>query len=277
MPVIRRFWQLLGALSALALIAWATLILPRRPSASRDWSKDHQRLARASFNGDSVHITDVRNFRYTTAAEYTPGWYDRSWDLRRLNSVWFIVTPFSTSFRGPAHTFLSFGFDDSSYVSISVEARREADETYGFVSGLLRQFEVAYIVGDERDLIARRALFDGGVAYLYPIETSQASMRRLFVDMLTRANALQQRPEFYNTLTSNCTSNLIHHVNAIVPGRVKSGIRTILPGYADAVAHDLGLIAAAGSLASVRDRFQINERAKDGTVDGTFSTRIRRP
>ena len=263
---------------ALALAgAWAAVALPRVPSKDRHWAGDHARLARATFMGDSVRVHDVRDFRYTAETTYTAAWYDRTYHLRDLTSVWFIVTPFSTSFRGPAHTFVSFGFGDTTFVSISVEARREVGEVYGLVTGVLNDFEVAYIVGDERDLIARRALFDGGEAYLYPIRATPEAMRQLFVDMLTRANAVQDRPEFYNTLTNNCTSNLIDHVDRIAPGRVRSGIRTILPGYSDAVALSLGLIDAEGSIERVRARYVINGRARRGTVDDSFSHRIRTP
>ncbi|MEO7964694.1 MAG: DUF4105 domain-containing protein, partial [Gemmatimonadaceae bacterium] len=221
-------WVALGCALA-STIAWGAIALPKSPSTKRPWAADHAKLARTDFLGDSVRIHDVRDFRYSAASQFTQAWYDRTYQLAELTSVWYIVTPFGSAFRGPAHTFVSFGFGDSTFVSISVEARREVGETYGLVTGLLRDFEVAYIIGDERDLIARRALYDGGDVYLYPIRATPEARRRLFVEMLERANALQQQPEFYNTLSNNCTSNLVDHVNRIAPGKVSSGIRTVLP------------------------------------------------
>ena len=79
--------------------------------------------------------------------------------------------------------------------------------------------------------------------------------------MVRRANALAARPEFYNTLTNSCTSNLVAHVNAIAPGRIPAGWRTLLPGYADEVALELGLIQGSASIDDARRRFRVNDRA----------------
>ena len=156
-------------------------------------------------------------------SRFTPAYDDRAYDLDKLESVWFIVTPFSTHWRGPAHTFVSFGFSDSQYVAISVEARREPGESYGPLTGLFKQFELIYVIGDERDLIGSRAAYGGYDVYLYPIRTTRERIRALFLEMLARSNALATQPEFYNTLTNNCTSNVVDHVNHIAPRRVPRG------------------------------------------------------
>jgi hypothetical protein len=88
---------------------------------------------------------------------------------------------------------------------------------------------------------------------------------------------LREAPEFYNTLTNNCTSNVVRHVNQIAPRTVPSGIKTILPGYTDEVAHRLGLIDSQLELAQARDRYLINSRAKRYLDDPAFSLRIREP
>jgi hypothetical protein len=103
---------------------------------------------------------------------------------------------------------VSFGFSDSQYVAISVEARREPGETYGPLTGMFKQFELIYVVGDERDLIGSRAVHGDYDVYLYPIRTTRERIRTLFLEMLARSNALATKPEFYNTLTNNCTSNV---------------------------------------------------------------------
>jgi Domain of unknown function (DUF4105) len=280
MPASRTRWLLAGMATAIVgwCLAWLAIVGPRRPLSQRRWAVDHARLAHADFLGDTaVRVHDVRDFAYVAETLYTPAWFDRTYDLRRLETAWFILTPFSTSWRGPAHAFVSFGFSDSQYVAISVEARREAGERYSMASGLFRGFELAYIVGTERDLIGRRALYDAGEVYLYPINTTPARARQMFVEMLQRGNAVQERPEFYNTLTNNCTSNLVDHVNRIVPGLVPHGYQTILPGYADELARALGLIADGGSMDSLRARYRINQRARAATGGVSFSEAIRRP
>ena len=264
----------LVAVAALIAIATGALTV-MRPRANRTWVEPHAVMARADVRGDSVHLQRLRNFSYTSEEQFTPAYYDRDYDLTKLETVWFIVTPFSRTWRGPAHTFVSFGFSDSQYVAISVEARREPGETYSALTGLFNQFEVIYVVGDERDLIGSRAVYGGYDVYVYPIRTTPARARALFTEMLARSNALASRPEFYNTLTNNCTSNVVDHVNHLVPHAVPHGIRTILPGYADGVAYSLGLIDNSISLDESRRRYLVNAQARRYATSPDFSRRIR--
>jgi hypothetical protein len=246
------------------------------PRTDRTWVPQQRVMARADTRGDSVFVHRLRNFSYTAEEAFTPAYDDRAYDLSQLESVWFIVTPFSTHWRGPAHTFVSFGFADSQYVAISVEARREPGETYSPLSGLFRRFELMYVVGDERDLIGSRAVYGGYDVYVYPIRASRERIRAMFVEMLARANALATTPEFYNTLTNNCTTNVVDHVNHIVPSAVPHGIKTILPGYADEVAYSLGLIDNSVSLEEARRRYRVNDKARQFATSPDFSKAIRR-
>ena len=259
-----------GATAALA-IRFAV----NEPTNDRVWAPEHAVMASADFRGDSVRIRQLRNFSYESATKFTPSYDDRSYDLSRLESAWFIVTPFSKQWRGPAHTFVSFGFADSQYVAISVEARREPSEHYAVLTGLFERFELIYVVGDERDLIGSRTAFDDYDVYLYPVHAPREKIRQLFVDMLERANRLRTHPEFYNTVTNNCTSNVVAHVNSITPRRVPHGIKTVLPGYTDEVAHTLGLIDTTIALDAARRKYRVNERARRFAGRPDFSLRIR--
>lgn len=261
----------------LLVAAFATAVAAKAPRSDRQWAPQHAVMTHADIRGDSVILHRMRNFTYTSEEEFTPAYVDRAYDLAKLESVWFIVTPFSTHWRGPAHTFVSFGFADSQYVAISVEARREPGETYGPLSGLFKQFELIYVIGDERDLIGSRAAFGDYDVYLYPIRTSRERIRALFLEMLERSNALATRPEFYNTLTNNCTSNVVDHVNHIAPHAIPHGIKTILPGYADDVAYSLGLIDNSISLDEARRVYRVNDRARQFANAPDFSRRIRSP
>lgn len=256
-------------------VSGAAVLTATQPRADRAWVPQHAVMTHADVRGSSVALHRMRSFTYTAEDRFTAAYVDRAYDLDKLESVWFIVTPFSKHWRGPAHTFVSFGFSDSQYVAISVEARREPGETYGPLVGLFKQFELIYVIGDERDLIGSRAAFGGYDVYVYPIRTTRERIRALFLEMTARANALAASPEFYNTLTNNCTSNVVAHVNNIAPRRVPRGIKTILPGYADEVAYSLGLIDNALTLDEARRRFRVNDRAKQFANDARFSARIR--
>jgi hypothetical protein len=266
---------ILAAVCACLVVVAIVSLLYARPRPDRTWVPQQSVMAHADIRGDSVVLRRMRNFSYTAEEAFTPAYEDRTYDLNKLETVWFIVTPFSKRWRGPAHTFVSFGFADSQYVAISVEARREPGETYGPLSGLFKRFELIYVVGEERDLIGSRAAYGGYDVYVYPIRASRDRIRALFLEMLERSNALATRPEFYNTLTNNCTSNVVDHVNHIVPHAVPHGIKTILPGYADEVAYSLGLIDNSMTLEEARRRFKVNDQAKRYATSPDFSQRIR--
>jgi hypothetical protein len=216
----RRFWRpLLLLVILVAGGAWSMI----RPSNQRAWVPEQAVLPSAEWNGSQVVVRNVRNFRHGGAGVISASYEDRTYDVSRLDKIWFVVSPFSASFRGPAHVFLSFGFADSQFVSVSVEARKEAGEEYSVWKGLLKQYEMMYVVGDERDLIALRTNVWNDDVYLYPVRAPREKVQQLFRAMLDSATVLKQRPQFYNTATNNCTTRIVDHVNAITPGRIPYG------------------------------------------------------
>jgi hypothetical protein len=228
-----------------------------------------------TFAGDVVHIRNVRNTAYRTADDFDVRYEDRSYDLDRLQRVWLLLAPFGDGWRGPAHIFLSFEFADAQYVAVSVEARREMGEEYSIWKGLLRRYELTYVIGDERDLLGLRAVHWNDPTYLYPVRATPAQAREVFVRMLAHAQQLEQRPEFYSTLFSNCTTNIVRPVNEFATNRIRWGWQVLLPGYADDLAYAMGLIDDDGSLDEVRARHRINERAQAAGDAADFSARIR--
>lgn len=265
-PVVIAFF----AAAALVVLAWQAI----RPSLDRDWSPDMALLAHARFEGDLVHIKNIRNCTYVSTDEYTIEHYDRTFDLSDLETVHYMVEPF-WGFRGSAHTLLTFGFGSGSHVAISVEVRREKGEHFHPLPGLYKQYELVYIIGDERDVIRLRTNFRQDKVYLYPIETSPEKLRELFVDMLRRANELRERPEFYNTLTSTCTTNIVDHINRIAPKRITFSYKLLLPAYSDELAYDLGLISNDLPFPETQERYRIDERAREIGDDPNFSMKIR--
>lgn len=248
--------------------------VPIRPSNDREWTPDQRVLPSARFDGDRVTIRNIRNIEYRSTSDYVVRHYDRTVDLAALESVWFLVEPFE-GLQGPAHTLVSFGFGGDTFVAISVEIRKEAGEAFSPLLGLLKRYELMYVVADERDVIKLRSNYRRDTVYLYPVKTTPENRRRMFVEMLSRANSLLDRPEFYNTLTNTCTTNIVRHVNTIAPRRVPLSYKVLLPAYADELAYDLGLIDTDLTLEQARQRFRINERAERFADDPEFSRRIR--
>lgn len=266
------------AVLAVALLPFACVQVTERASNERDWSPDQAVLARAEFDGDRVTVRNVRNFEYRSAEDYVPRYDTRSYELSKLDSMWFVVERLGGEGNmrpGIAHTLLSFGFGDE-YVAISVEIRKERGESYSVLNGLLRQYELMYVVADERDVIGLRTNHRRDAVYLYPVKAPVDAMRRTFVEMLQRANQLAEAPEFYNTLTSTCTTNIVRHVNTIAPGRIPLSYKVILPAYSDSLAYDLGLIPTDRPFEAVQAAHRIDPLAQQHGLRAGFSRALRR-
>jgi hypothetical protein len=211
------------------------------PSNHRNWEPAQAVLPYAQLNGNQLTIRNVRNCQYLSEDDYIVRHYDKTVDLNRLQSVDFLVVPFKDT-PSLAHTMLSFGFNDQDYLAVSVEVRREVGETYSPIKGALRQYELVYIVADERDVIALRTQHRDDDVYLYRTRATPEQARTLLLDVMARVNKLATQPEFYDTFSNNCTTNIVAHINRMKPGRIPVNIGVLLPGYADRLAYDLGLL-----------------------------------
>ena len=228
----------------------------------------------ASFDGDAVTIENLRHATYRSTEDYDVRWCRRRFDLGAIERVDFVVEPFA-SWRGPAHTFLTFGFSDGEYVAISVEIRKEQGESFSALKGVFKQYEIMYVVGDERDLIGLRVNYRKNPVYVYPVKASEEQVRELFVAMLERANELAKQPEFYNTLTNTCTTNIVRHMEELTGEDLPMNMQILFPGYSDSLAFDLGLVDYEGRLEQARRRFRIPACPSE-EVDGcVWSRQIR--
>ncbi|NPD28240.1 Lnb N-terminal periplasmic domain-containing protein [Corallococcus exiguus] len=269
----RRWSVAVMLLGCLSVYGWVRTF---QPSNSRDWAPDLVRAPWAEVAGTQVTLHDVRDFRYRSTTDWDPAWYTATYDTAALTDASFIVEPFS-GFYGAAHTMVSFGFQDGRHVVFSVEVRREQGETFSALGGLFRRFEITYVVGDERDLVQLRSNFRHDDVYVYPVNASKERITAFFMDMVQRMNGLHTQPEFYDTLTSNCTTNLVHHFEKVATKNVPYDHRTLMPAFSDALAYELGLIDTDAPLEQVRQRYHINARALAAQGRDDFSTRIRAP
>lgn len=232
-------------------------------------------LPKAEQHGDVVTVRNIRDFNYMTENDYVVNYYDRSYDIRQLKTVDFIIVPF-TEWRGAAHTFLSFGFEGDDYLSVSVEIRRQKGDDFDFWKALLSQYEITYVVGDERDLINLRANYRNTDVYVYRIKNTPAQTRALFRDVMARVNQLNDKPELYNLVTNNCTTNLIRHVNNVSPKAIPYNYQVLFTGYSDELAYQLKLIDTSKSFEQTKEDAHINRLAEIYKDDPEFSKKIRR-
>lgn len=245
-----------------------------QPTNTANWSLDQQILPSVTISNDLVTVENVRNFTYRSTTDYTPSYYDKTYDLHKIKSVDYIVEPFG-EFSGAAHTFLSFGFEGGEYVAISVEIRKKKGQSFSPWKGLLKQYELVYVVADEKDVVKLRTNFRKDDVYIYPTKIDQAHARELFLNMIERVNKLYTEPEFYNTITNTCTTNIVRHVNEISEVKVPFSYKVLMPGYSDKLAYDLGLLDTTLPYDKIRERYQINDKAMKYADDKEFSTKIR--
>ena len=252
------------------VVVWFSSI---KPSHDRPWRPEVAVMPRAFIDGDRVRITGVRNFEYRTLDDFTVRYEEREVSLSYLNSLDFYL---SYWMPGPmAHTFVSFGFDNAPPISISIEARPEIGESFEPVASLFKQFELIYVVGDERDLVRVRTNYRKEDVFLYRIRISPEFARRLFLVYLERINELADRPEFYHLLSNNCTINIVRYAN--LAGRIgRFDIRHLLPGLTDRYLYSVGALDTTLPFEELRRRSQINEAAQAAGNAKDFSERIRK-
>jgi hypothetical protein len=249
------------------------------PSNFRDWTPEQALVPSADIRGNQVTIHNIRKCQYFANDVYLVNYYDKTINMNSVRGVDFIVAPFSGS-PALAHTMLSFrllGQDGKSdYLALSVETRKERTETYNPVKGSARQYELIYVLADEQDVIQYRTNFSGQDVYVYQTTASPQAAREIFADVLNRSNQLAKHPEFYDTLTNNCTTNIVDHINRIRPNRVFADLRVLLPGYSDELAYEQGLIVRHGSFSETKQRAYVNPLAQQYAGRENFSELIRR-
>jgi len=257
-----------AALFVVVLTWW--LFIP--PSNDRPWRTEVAGLPRAVVDGDSVRITGVRNFDFRSRDDFTPRYEEREVLLSHLTGVDLYVSFWVES--PVAHTFVSFIFDNAPPVSISIETRPEIGEGFAPIASMFKQFELIYVVGDEHDLVGLRANHRDEEIFLYRLQISPESARKLFMVYLERINELADQPEWYHLLTNSCTVNIVRYANAV--GRQGGfNIRHLLNGLITGYLYGAGFLDTSLPYDELRQRSRITEavRAADGAPD--FSRRIR--
>jgi len=244
------------------------------PSNDGPWSPDQAVLPWAEFHDNLVTAHNIRNCYYRTVDDYTVRLYDKTFDVGKLTTVDFIVVPFNDN-PSIAHVMISFGFENKDYLTTSAEIRKRIGQKYSALNGFFNQYTLMYVLADERDVIWKETIGFQQEAFLYRTKATPKQAREMFVDVLRRVNKLVREPEFYNTITNNCTTNVRMHVNHIMPNEVPYDYRVLLPGYSDELAYDLGLIEAKGSFEETRAAAKVNFNAYLYRDDPDFSRKIR--
>jgi hypothetical protein len=269
--LVRRPWKMVVTAAGFLIVLtwWFSL----QPSNNRDWRPDVALLPFAEISSNQITIHNIRNCDYRTETDYDVQHYDQTFDLDQLRTVdLYLITWGSPHI---AHTMVSFGFTTGEFVCFSIETRMEKGEAYSALRGFFRQFELTYVIADERDVVRLRTNYrQGEEVCLYRLQVTPEQGRQLFLDYLRRVNALHERAEWYNALTDNCTTAI--RTQRDTADRAPWDWRMLLNGHLDEMLYERGTIVTNLPFAELKKLSNINARAKaaDGSAD--FSQQIRK-
>jgi len=262
--ILRRLGYFLVGIGVFYII----MLVVFRPSHNRDWELGHEELPHIIYSATSSQVTieNYRNFAWTDVMAADAKYETRTFDLDKMSGVDVIISHFD-DFEGLAHIFLSFGFTDGEQIVVSLETRRETDESFSPILGMLRQYEIIYVVGSEEDVVGVRTGYRDERVYLYPAKASPEQARLLFDLLAVKINDVYDTPTMYNTLTKNCTNELTRSVEDMSEIDFPLTWKTVLPGYFDEVLYELELIDGEGSFAEIKSRHLIDNAGLDVTSD----------
>jgi len=279
-PVIFFFLPRRNIALLFILLLYVTVIIGwnnMQPSNDRDWLPSVAKLPYAVSKGNKLDIYNIRNFDYRTEHDFSENYYDKSYNLDELESMDFLLSYWGGGTR-VAHTILSFGFKNGDYLAVSAETRVEEGEPQELIQGFFNQYEVIYILADERDVIRLRTNFrklEPEEVFLYPTRLDKKQVRQIFEVIIARVNRLYEQPEFYNTLTQNCYTTLRADVSSIAPSKNSFDWRILANGYADQMLYEKGNMDTDLSFPEAKKYFHINQYVSDDNNPKDFSLRIR--
>ncbi len=265
-----RVAALLYPLMIAALLFWWNAI---PASNNRDWADEVAHIVAGVVNGPEVTLANVRNFDWRAPTDYTVRWENRSYDLDKLASVDLLLSYWSSP--AIAHTLVSFGFDDGQFVTFSVEIRKERHESFSEIGGFFKEFEMSVIAADERDIVRVRTNIRKEDVYLYRLNIPKPAMRSLFLSYVDTANGLNEAPQYYNTITANCTTIVFAMINHIVSGALPLDYRLIFSGYLPSYIIDVNGFTPGFTLEQLQSGGAVSARAQAADNAPDFSRRIR--
>lgn len=256
------------------LVLASIFVLLKKPSHDRNWENGQEKLAQIDVSGSKIKVSNFRDFKWQDDGDVKSIYSQEEFDLDKLQGVDVIISHFS-DFEGLVHIFLSFRFSDNRNIVVSVETRREIGEEFSPWLGLLRKFEIIYVVGSEEDIIGVRTDIRKERIYIYPTVATPQKSKDLFLLLVEDINNIYIQPAFYNTLFNNCTNVITRRVEDISDIKFPFTYKTILPGFMDEILYEIKLIPTNKAFIEIKNYYLIDNR-KVNRNDADYSNQIRK-
>ncbi|MEJ5020831.1 DUF4105 domain-containing protein [Ochrobactrum vermis] len=217
------------------MLWWITM----QPSLTREWADDVAHTAMVDLRDKHISVHNIRDFDWHDGGGYDARWKSETYSLNEIEGVEVILSYWAHP--AIAHTLVSFGFQDGRHLVFSAEIRKKRGQEFSTIGGFFRNYELAMVASEERDIVYLRTNVRGERVYRYPINVEPALIREMLLCYADKANDLALNPSFYNTLTSNCTTVVFDLVRALEPA-FPFDYRVLLSGYLPEFLYDHNLL-----------------------------------
>jgi hypothetical protein len=262
--------RVIAAAMIVAILLWYVRIAP---SNDRQWVPQYVRLATADIEGERVVLRNYRTLLPDADGNLREQYVEQTFDVRELERVDVIM-----SYWGPeriAHALVSFQFSDGRCAAASIEARRRTSQSgYDPLTSLFRNFELIYVVGDERALIGGGLLDDYHRIFLYRTNMNPQRARALFLRYARTLNALAEEPQWYNAITDNCTTSVYWHLRQIPPTAPFS-MALLINGELPEYMYRRGIVDRSIPWAELKQKSDIKQIGRQAYPSADFSRLIR--
>lgn len=208
-----------------------------KPSSIREYAPsvtvnlpDYQNKRKpARIISKSENIYEIENIRWEPEV-FDPQnyqWKNFKVDISKIKDVYFVKKPFTPEFIA-AHSMLLFKFEKGGVINdrgqetdsfvLSIEAYLREGESYSLIDGMKNKFNIIWLFATWKDYSYRTMLYDmdSRSLILYNVNLSDKQKKELLEYAIIQAS-VNRAGEYYNTLTNNCTNNLVILINKTLP------------------------------------------------------------
>lgn len=234
------------------------LLTPQDQFHNTQWQMPWQQRPYITFNGSLATLHHVRDFHYRSTDDYDSRYRTITVDINKVIHVDLAVSHWD-KLEAVAHTMLSFVFSDGQHVAFSMETRLPQGVEQNAIAGLYKQYELLPVIATENDLYKLRTNYRKEELFLYRTNATPAQSQLILKKLLQSINEQYADPQFYNTITRNCTTSLAPMLRWIEPS-FSGDIRLLINGFSDKLLYDLGFLAHRDgeSFASLKARRKVN-------------------